>query len=136
VDSVDGVLHGLVIALALDRDGFPQIAVADESEDSIGLVDGRHDGVEHRVDSLDDLLVFTLMLRGVGSGGQISLDGGLGQRIGVGHQRQQVFHDASHGRRESIVFGTFSGAVAQFPVRIELREVAVRDVHERLDGVR
>ena len=52
-----------------------------------GHVQRPDDGVERVVDALDDLAEVALMLGGIGAGGELALHGGLGQHVGVGHER-------------------------------------------------
>ena len=71
--AVDGLLHALMVALAVDLDPFAQIAAADQPEHAIAFADRQQDGVEHLVDALDHLGVGALERRGVAALVQLSL---------------------------------------------------------------
>ena len=51
-----------------------------------GHVERANDRVQRVVDALHDLAEIALVLGGVGAGGQLALDGGLGQHARIGHQ--------------------------------------------------
>src|SRR5579872_605971 len=71
--AVDRILHPLVVTLALDGDLFAQIAPTDLPKDAIAFTDGHQDGVEHLVDTVDDLAENSLKAIGFAAFFQLSL---------------------------------------------------------------
>ena len=53
LDTVDGVFHALMIAVAFDLHLLAQIAAADQAQNAVALGDGQQNGVEHCVDAVD-----------------------------------------------------------------------------------
>ena len=90
MDAIDGFLHALVVALAIDLDPLPEIAAADEPQHTVAFADRHQDGVQHLVDALDDLAVGALERRHIAALVQLPLVAELGQ---LGHFGLELLQD-------------------------------------------
>ena len=111
VDGVDAgvevVLDGVEVAVVVVGDLGRDVALGDLVDIVGGDVQRPDDRVERVVHALDDLAVVALMLGGVGAGGKTSFHGGLGQRVGIGHQRADVILEQHQPLVDLIVLGSF-----------------------------
>ena len=94
IDVVDGIvqveLDLVEIAVVGIGDLGGDVSLADPVYILCGHVQGADDGIQRFVDACYDLLEIPLMFGGIGAGGQLAFDGGLGQHVGVGDQGVDV----------------------------------------------
>ena len=121
--AVDGFLHALMVALAVDLDPFAQIAAADQPEHAIAFADRQQDGVQHFVDALDYVAISALECRGVAALLQLSLPAEFHKLRQLGFELLQHQRDAV-----DVLFHPF--VVALEGPGDELVDVAMRDLVE------